>query len=82
MDKLNPAAVAECGDVELDDREGVQPVTAQMIYEYVTRTPELPTYSARPFSEWLDQAWNDFNEGGDLTNGEVIAGALADWRGQ
>lgn len=82
MDRLNPAALAESGDSELDAREGVQMTTFGMIHEYVTSNGELPEESARPFAAWLDEAWNEWNEDGRLTNGEVIAGALAYWRGQ
>ena len=82
MGKLNPDALAECGDFELDAREAVQPVPAEMIYQYVTDTNELPEESARPFAVWLDNVWHDFNADGDLTNGKLIAGALAHWRGQ
>lgn len=81
MNKLNPDALAECGDTELDGRTAVQPITEMMLFGYVMDTEELPEYSARPFAAWLYEMWNDFNEDGDRTNGEVIAGALADWRG-
>ncbi len=80
MDKLNPDALAECG-YDLDDRPQVQAVTEMMICEYVIEAGELPRYSAAPFAAWLAEVWNDFNEDGDLTNRQVIAGALADWRG-
>lgn len=82
MDKLNPDALAESGDTELDAREVVQPVTEMMIYEHVIASGELPRESAKPFAAWLHESWNDWNEDGDLTNGKVIAGALAYWRGQ
>lgn len=82
MDKLNPTALAESGDGELDGREAVQPVTPAMVREYVVTAGELPIESARPFAAWLDEGWNDWNEDGDLTNGQVISGALAYWRGQ
>lgn len=81
MDKLNPDALAECGDVELDDREAVQPVTEMMIFVYVMNAEELPRYSAKPFAAWVWESWNDFNDDGTQTNGQVIVGALADWRG-
>lgn len=80
MDKLNPDALAECG-YDLDDRPQVQPVTEMMICEYVTEAEELPPYSAKPFAAWLTEVWNAFNEDGDMTNGQVVEGALADWRG-
>ncbi|GAA5033260.1 hypothetical protein [Streptomyces siamensis] len=80
MEKLNPDALAECGD-DLDDRPEVQPVTETMIRVHVIDSGELPEYSARPFASWLYEVWNDFNEDGDLTNGQVIEGALAGWRG-
>lgn len=82
MDKLNPDALAESGDVELDAREGVQSVTPAMICDHLRSTEELPPVSARHFAAWLDEEWNGFNEDGDLTNGQVLAGALAYWRGQ
>lgn len=81
MDKLNPNALAESGDADLDDRPGVQPVDAQMILDHIIAAEELPPYSARPFADWLHDAWFNFSEDGNLTNGDVIAGALADWRG-
>ncbi|MFJ4682047.1 hypothetical protein [Streptomyces sp. NPDC088789] len=80
MQKLNPNALAGCGS-DLDERPEVQPVTAAMIRAYVTDQGELPPYSAQSFATWLHDAWNDFNEDGELTNGDVIAGALAAWRG-
>ena len=82
MNKLNPDALGECGDVERDEREAVQPVTGPMIYEHVVNSGELPKESAKPFAKWLNAVWNSFNENGELTNGKIIAGALAHWRGQ
>ncbi|TVZ96507.1 hypothetical protein [Streptomyces sp. BK340] len=81
MEKLNPNALAESGDNDLDERPKVQPVTEAMIRAHVIGAEELPPYSARPFSAWLYETWNEFNADGKLTNGQVIAGALADWRG-
>jgi len=81
MDKLNPDALAECGDTDLDERPAVQAVTETMISEHAVHSGELPEYSARPFAAWLYEIWTEFNAVGDKTNGEVIAGALADWRG-
>ncbi|WP_395759463.1 hypothetical protein OIE82_27055 [Streptomyces althioticus] len=78
---LNPDALAESGDEELDTREGVQEVTEDMILSYVLCGNELPPESARPFAEWLEGVWFSFNEDGDKTNGQVISGALAHWRG-
>ncbi|MCX4554154.1 hypothetical protein OG576_35925 [Streptomyces sp. NBC_01500] len=83
MDKLNPNALAECGDSELDSRDGVQEVDATMIYNYVAfDRKELPVESALPFSNWLHDSWSDFNEEGARTNGAVISRALAFWRGE
>lgn len=79
---LHPNALAECGDSELDERPGVQPVTAHDIRDYVIDTDELPRFTAAVFANWLDENWNDFNEDGDLTNGQVIRGALSEWSGQ
>jgi hypothetical protein len=82
MDKLNPDALAECGDVELDDRESVQPVTEMMISDYIIASGALPRESAKPFASYVHERWNDYSEDGELTNGDVIAGALAFWRGE
>lgn len=82
MTDLDPKALAECGHTELDERDGVQEVSAGMIREYVIAENELPPESARPFAAYLHEVWNDYNEDGTATNGEVIAGALAFWRGQ
>lgn len=79
--KLNPKALAGCGDTDLDSREGVQEVDAGMIREYVVSTNELPMESAEPFSEYIEQNWCDYNEEGELTNEQVISGALSYWRG-
>lgn len=73
MNKLDPAAPAT------DVAEGAE----EAIFTYVFRDLNaLPVHSARPFAAWLDETWNEFNEDEDQTVGEVIAGALAYWRGQ
>jgi hypothetical protein len=88
MAKLNPAALAEWDDEQgarpEDIRPGVQAVDADMIAAYVVDTEELPQESARPFGQYLDSAWNDYIDPDNpaLTNGDVISGALAFWRGQ
>jgi hypothetical protein len=79
--KINPNAIAETGDPEHDERPEVQSVSEEMIFEYVTEELKaLPPYSARPFAAWLDENWNQFTEE-EITVGDVIRGALADWRG-
>lgn len=81
-DKINPDALAESGDVEQDARPGVQEVTEEMIFAYVTEELKaLPECSARPFAAWLDEYWTTFNEDGTNTVGSVIRGALSHWRG-
>lgn len=80
--KLDPKALAENGDVDMDDREAVQSVTKDMVRDYVVTQDELPPESAGPFAVWLNENWNNWNEDGDLTNGDVIQGALAFWRGE
>lgn len=88
MTKLDPAALAEwdeeVGADPQDVRDGVQPVDADMIAAFVVEAGELPWDSARPFGDWLDSVWNDYTEPDNpaLTNGAVIEGALAYWRGQ
>jgi hypothetical protein len=81
-EKLNLDALAACGDPELDARPEVQDVTSEMIRDWVLETKELTIpESATAFAEWLDEFWTARNEDADLTNGEVILGALYDWRG-
>ncbi|WP_169314111.1 hypothetical protein [Streptomyces piniterrae] len=86
MPTLDPNALAEIADeagaAPEDVRPGVQPVDDDMIREYVIEARELPEESARPFAQWLNETWFDFSEEPGATNGEIIAGALADWRGQ
>ena len=79
--RLDPDALAESGNVEMDSREGVQEVTGGMILEYVLACEELPPESASPFSDWLYREWESFNEEGKCTNRQVIAGALFHWCG-
>lgn len=78
---LNPNALAECGDDELDSRPEVQEVSGREILNYVLAQGELPPESAKPFAEWLQHEWYSFNEEGEHTNGEVVAGALTQWCG-
>lgn len=80
--KLNPDALATTGDVELDERDGVQEVDVDMIREWVIAEQELPPESAGPFAEYIDREWNDYNDSGELTNRQVIEGALDFWRGK
>lgn len=81
-EKLNPDAWAFAQDDELDTRPGVQEVDAGMILAYVLKEEELPEESARPFAEWIYQAWGDFHSGEEIvTNRDVIYGALNDWCG-
>lgn len=81
-EKIKPDALAETGDVELDERPEVQEVSEQMIYAYVTEELNaLPEFSARPFAKWLNEAWYGFNQEGTETVGNVIEGALSEWRG-
>lgn len=86
MDKLNPDALAEtydeAGAPAGQVRPGVQPIDADMIRAHVIEAEELPAESARPFAEYLNEAWYDYVEEPGLTNGGVISGALAYWRGQ
>ena len=43
----------------------------------------LPAVSARPFAVWLDDEWNEFDDGEDkLTNKDVLEGALEHWTGR
>lgn len=88
MVKLDPAALAEWDDeIEAGSegiRPGVQSVDAGMIAAFVVEAEELPWESAQPFGQWLNEVWNDYTDRDNpaLTNGDVIKGALAYWRGQ
>jgi hypothetical protein len=43
----------------------------------------LPAVSAQPFANWINNQWNDFDDGsGTQTNEDVLKGALAFWTGQ
>ena len=83
--KLDPTAWAILGDDTLDNRDGVQYVDEDMIFDYVTGEENaLPEYSARPFAAWLDENWSQYTDDpreGLLTNRDVIASALVDWCG-
>lgn len=64
-------------------RPGVQlGVDDEMIYQHVIDNHELPPESAKPFSEWAEAMWFEYNDGADLTNGAVVSGMLSFWRGQ
>lgn len=81
MNKLNPDALAVCGDIKLDQRPEVQFTTVAMILTHVLDHSGLPFESANPFSNWIYDTWYDFNEDGTLTNGQVIEGAITHWCG-
>lgn len=81
-EKLNPDALAECGDEELDSRPGVQGPSEEVIREYILSENELPPESAYPFAEYVYKMWYAYNEDGDATVKEIIDGALQYWRGQ
>lgn len=87
-EKLNPAALAERyeerGADPADIRDGVQPVDEDMIREHVVEAGSLPTESAGPFADWLDGVFDEYvvPDNDKQTNGDVIKGALAYWRGQ
>ena len=43
----------------------------------------LPLVSAQPFANWLNNEWNDFDDGeGKLTNADVLYGAWKHWTGR
>lgn len=91
MTALDPKALAMVYEEEglptgdPDVRPGVQmDVTDDMIYQYIIDTRELPEESAKPFSEWAESMWFEYNEDPAVnqTNKQVIDGMLAHWRGQ
>lgn len=78
-EKLDPNAIADDGN----DIPGHQSVDEDMIHDYVMNTGQLPGESAEPFASWANEVWFDFNDGsGTMTNGQIIAGMLAYWRGK
>lgn len=79
--KLNPLAWAWFeNDTEVP--VGYQYVTESMILDHVL-VVELPKESAIPFAAWADDVWTEYNDGSESqTNGEIIQGMLAYWRGQ
>jgi hypothetical protein len=86
VDKLNPDALAEWSDEQGTPDPEVRPnvqrdVTPQMITAYVIAIEALPSESAQPFGEYLDHAWNDYVETENVTQRDLITGALDYWRG-
>lgn len=65
-----------------DDRPGVKALEHDDIREWAEGDGGLPAVSARPFADWLDDAFYDFNEDGDKTNEDVLKGARAHWVGK
>jgi hypothetical protein len=62
-----------------------QVFTQDMILEWAKSESGggLPSVSARPFAEWIDRSWNDFDDGeGKLTNEDVLKGAQEFWTGR
>jgi len=54
-----------------------------LIYAWALSDGGLPAVSARPFAVWLDENWNEFDDGEDkLTNKDVLEGALEHWTGR
>lgn len=81
-DKLDPDGVAWFGE---DDEmpAGVQYASEQAIFATVRAADELPVASAMAFARWLYNEWVEYDDDtGIQTNGQIIAGALAFWRGQ
>jgi hypothetical protein len=43
----------------------------------------LPAVSALPFSSWIDNQWNEYDDGsGTQTNEDVLKAAVAFWTGR
>lgn len=89
MPALDPKALAMVYEEEglpvghPDRRPGVQEVDDGMIYQYVIDSRELPDESAKPFSQWAERMWWEYNENPEagLTNHQVLDGMLSYWRG-
>lgn len=80
-EKFDPEALAWF-DMSDDVKPGHQFVEHSMILDYIVKSGELPRESAYPFAIWADQNWNDYDDQSGLqTNGQIIAGMLAYWRG-
>jgi hypothetical protein len=53
-----------------------------MVAVYVTENKFLPQVSAEPFASYLSQVWHDFVDGEEITQRDLIDGALRFWRGE
>lgn len=70
----DPSALADFDEALFDEAA---------ILKWATGPGSLPLESVRPFSRWLDNAWNEFDDQtGTLTNEDVLKGALAHWTGR
>jgi hypothetical protein len=79
-EKFNPDAIAENGSYEFP---GAQDVHEGMIHAYVIEEWGWPIVSASPFARFADDVWFEYNDGsGTQTNGQILAGILAYWRGE
>lgn len=74
-------ALAECDNDDLNARTGVRELTSRDIYDWAKDDAGLTAPSAKAFSGWMCVVWYDFNEDCDLTNRQVLEGALAEWCG-
>lgn len=70
-------------EIAAKDEVGDEPQFSwELILEVVRDNQALPEESARPFAKWLEKVWNSWTEEGQLSPSEVVAKALAYWRGQ
>jgi hypothetical protein len=79
-DTLDPNAIADDGSGEFPN---AQDVDYDMILAYVLAEWGWPNVAAEPFAGLAHDVWYEYNDGsGTQTNGQILAGILAYWRGE
>lgn len=71
------SSVTDLAGFEGDDPD------VRAILDWAQNTGGLPGVSASPFADWLDSAWNDYDDGsGTQTNEQILKSALEFWTGR
>lgn len=79
---LNAKALARLKDIMAEPCTTNQ-ITRDRILDWAL-DPELgslPSRSARMFSDWLDEVWDDWTEDPEQTVKDILEGAVTDWCG-
>lgn len=79
-DTFDPNAIADDGSGTFP---GAQDVTELDIYAYVIENWGWPPEAVAPFAGHAYATWFEYNDGsGTQTNGQILDGILAYWRGE